>query len=163
MKNWIDAIFILAAIISLVQGYRAGFTTTIFSFVGYIGGGLLGLVLGLHYFHHIHSQGVSKFFLLFFAVTIGSTIGETLLKRVGKLFHSKLLFGPFKWLDSLLGAAFAILRAAIGLLILAHLLLITPWGWAQRNIPQSEIYTKLNAQAPAIISDLTKRAEGSIH
>jgi hypothetical protein len=159
MKHWIDALFILVTIVSFFRGYRAGFTTTIFSFVGFIGGGLLGLVIGLRYFE---SHGVTKFLLLFLAVTIGSSIGEAILNRIGKLFHSKFLFGPFKWVDSLLGAAFSILRAVIGLLIFGHLLLITPWGWAQRNIPQSEIYTTLNAHAPAIISDLTKRAETAI-
>ena len=160
MKNWIDALFILIVVVSFFQGYRAGFTTTIFSFVGLIGGGVLGLAIGLHNFH---SHGVMKFLLLFLAVTIGSSIGEAILSRVGGLFHSKLLIGPLKWVDSLLGAAFSMLRAVIGLLILGHLLLITPWGWAQRNIPQSEIYTKLNSHAPAIIADLTKRAERAIH
>jgi len=65
-------------------------------------------------------------------------------------------------LDSLLGAGFSILRALVGLLIFAHLLLITPWGWATVNIPKSEIYQKLNNAAPAIISDITKRAEAQI-
>ena len=160
MKNWIDVFFILIAIVSFFQGYKAGFLATIFSFVGYIGGGLLGLVIGLHYFE---SHGVTKFLFLFLAITIGSLIGEVLLKQIGKLFHAKVLFGPFKWLDSFLGAVFSIVRAVIGLLILGHLLLITPWEWAQRNIPQSEIYTKLNSHSPTIIADLTKRVERAIH
>ncbi len=159
MKNWVDAIFILASLISFIRGYKAGFLTSILSFVGYVGGGLLGLTLGLHYFH---SHGISRVFLLFLAVTIASSLGEAILKSIGKLFHSKLLFGPFKWVDSLLGAAFSILSTLVALLIFCHLLLITPWSWAARNIPQSTIYTKLNAQAPSIISNLTKRAQASI-
>ena len=59
MKNWVDVIFVLASLVSFIRGYRAGFITSIFSFIGYIGGGLLGLTLGLHYFH---SRGVTKFF-----------------------------------------------------------------------------------------------------
>lgn len=160
MKNWVDAVFVLVAVISLFQGYRAGFITTVFSVVGYIGGSLLGLSIALHFFH---SHGVMRFLQLFLAVTIGSSIGEAILKRIGKLFHSKVLFGPFKWVDSLLGAAFSILRSLVGLFILCHLLLITPWGWAHQNIPKSEIYSQLNSHAPAIITDLTKRAEASIH
>ena len=156
MKNWVDVVFVVVALLGFIQGYKAGFLATIFSVVGYIGGGLAGLALGLHYFH---SHGVSKFFYLFFAVTIASAIGEALLGSIGKLFHSKVLFGPFKWLDSLLGAAFSLLRALVGLLIFAHLLLITPWGWAHSNIPKSEIYQKLNSAAPSLITDITKRAE----
>jgi hypothetical protein len=160
MKNWVDVVFVVVALLAFIQGYKAGFLTTIFSVIGYIAGGVAGLALGLHYFH---SHGVTKFFYLFFAVTIASAIGEALLGRIGKLFHSKILFGPFKWFDSLLGAGFSLLRALVGLLIFAHLLLITPWGWASANIPKSQIYQKLNSAAPSIISDLTKRAQQQLH
>jgi len=159
MKNWVDVIFILALLLSFVQGYRAGFLTTIFIFVGYIGGGLLGLTIGLH---HFHSHGVSRFIYLFLAVVIGSSLGEALFRSIGKLFHRKILFAPFSWVDSLLGAAFSILRTAIMLLVLGHLLLVTPWSWVHA-IPKSEIYSKLNAEAPSIITDITKRANFQIH
>jgi len=159
MKNWIDAIFLFAALLSFVQGYKAGLLATLFSVIGYIGGGLLALYFGLN---HFHSHGASKFVYLFLAITVGSAIGEAVLKRVGKLFHSKILFAPFSWIDSILGALFSVLRTTVMLLILGHLLLITPWSWVQQ-IPKSEIYSKLNAEAPAIITDITKRANLKIH
>ena len=156
MKNWIDIIFVIAIIVSFFRGWKIGLLATLLSFVGYIGGGLLALTLGLHYFH---SHGVTMFILLFLVVIAGSAIGEGVFKQIGKLFHHKILIGPFKWIDSLLGAAFSILSTLIMLVILGHLLLITPWGWAQHSIPQSKIYTKLNAQAPSIVSDITNRAK----
>ena len=156
MKNWVDGVFILLGVFAIFSGYRAGLFKTLFSFVGYIGGAFLGLLLGLHYFH---LTGVSKFALLFLAVTLGSAVGEAIFKKIGELFHRKILFGPFRWLDSLLGAAFSLLRTLIVLMILGHLLLITPWGWANTNIPKSTIYNKLNAIAPPVISDLTRRAK----
>ena len=159
MKNWVDIFFIIALLLSFIQGYKAGFLTTVFTFVGYIGGGLLGLSIGIHYFH---AHGLSRFVYLFLAVAIGSSLGEALFRSIGKLFHKKILFAPFSWIDSLLGAAFSILRTAIMLLILGHLLLITPWSWVH-DIPKSEIYSKFNAQAPSIISDITKRANFQIH
>jgi len=159
MKNWIDAVFLLAALLSFIQGYKAGLLATIFSVIGYIGGGLLALYFGLN---HFHNHGASKFVYLFLAITVGSAIGEAVLKRVGRLFHSKILFAPFSWIDSILGALFSVLRTTVMLLILGHLLLITPWSWVQQ-IPKSEIYSKLNAEAPTIISDITKRANINIH
>lgn len=159
MKNWVDALFIVAAVMSFYRGWRAGLISTLLTFIGYIGGGLLGLIFGLHYFH-VH--GVSKFLFLFLAVTVGSAIGEMIFRSFGKLFHKKILFAPFSWIDSLLGAAFSVLRTLIMLVILGHLLLITPWSWVH-DIPKSEIYGKLNARAPAIISDITKRAQAEFH
>ena len=155
MKNWVDIFFIVAGVVSFFRGWKVGFLATLFTFVGYIGGGLLGVIVGLHYFH---SHGVSKFLFLLLTVTVFSTIGEGIFKNIGKLFHKKILFAPFTWIDSVLGAAFSILRTLIMLVILGHLLLITPWSWVH-DIPKSEIYGKLNAQAPTLISGITKRAE----
>lgn len=159
MKNWVDILFIIAAVVSFFQGWRVGFLATLFTFVGYIGGGLLGVIVGLHYFH---SHGVSKFLFLILIVTVFSTIGEGIFKNIGKLFHKRILFAPFTWIDSVLGAAFSVLRTLIMLVILGHLLLITPWSWVH-DIPKSEIYGKLNAQAPALISNITKRAQAEFH
>jgi uncharacterized membrane protein required for colicin V production len=159
MKNWVDIVFALAALISFFRGWRAGFISTLLTFIGYIGGGLLGLVFGLH---HFHFHGVSRFLFLFLMVALGSSLGEVIFKSIGKLFHNKILFAPLTWIDSILGACFSVLRTLIMLVILGHLLLITPWSWVH-DIPQSTIYSKLNAQAPSIISEITKRAETQIH
>ena len=159
MKNWVDIIFVIGIILSFFRGWKVGLLSTLLSFIGYIGGGLLGLTIGLRY---LHSSGVTKFVLLFLAVTAGSAIGEGIFKQIGKVFHHKILIGPFKWIDSLLGATFSMLSTVIMLVVLCHLLLITPWGWVQHNIPQSKIYTKLNAEAPSIISDINKRAKETI-
>ncbi len=155
-KNWVDLVILLAIAGAIFRGYRAGFAVTIFSVIGFIGGGLAGLTLGLKY---LHFTGVTKFAVLFLAITVGSSIGEIIVKPLGKLFHEKILFGPFKWVDSLLGVAFSLARTLFTVMVVAHLLLITPWSWAQVDIPRSTIYTQLNAYAPEIISQITKKAE----
>jgi len=102
---------------------------------------------------------VLKFFLLFVAIAITASVGEFLFKKVAELFHNTLLFGPFKWADSLLGAAFSVLRTLIMLVVIGHLLLITPWGWAVHEIPTSKIYKKIDSFSPALIKEITQRAE----
>jgi len=156
--NWVDWVFVAAVLFAFVRGYRAGFLSTIFRAIGFIGGGLGGLYLGIHYLHK-YSSGVLKFFLLFVAIAITASVGEFLFKKFAELFHNTLLFGPFKWADSLLGAAFSMLRTIIMLVVIGHLLLITPWGWAVHEIPTSEIYKKIDSFSPAVIKEITQRAE----
>jgi len=158
MSNWVNWILVIAGLVALKRGWSAGFLASIFGAIGFVGGGLAGLYAALHYFHR-WSVGVSKFALLLVAISVGSWVGEALLKRVAKVFHNKFLFGPFKWIDSVLGAAFSLLRTAVMALVIAHLLLITPWSWAAKNIPSSQIYTKLNSFSPTLIQDITKKAE----
>jgi len=159
MRHWVDLVVILAIAGAIFRGYRAGFLASIFSAIGFVGGGLGGLTLGLKYLHY---TGVTKFVALFIAISLGSSIGEVILKAFAKLFHDKVLFGPFKWLDSLLGVLFSLLRTLIMILILAHLLLITTWKWAETDIPRSVIYQHVNAYAPDIITQLSKKIK-SIH
>jgi uncharacterized membrane protein required for colicin V production len=156
--NWVDWVFVAALLFAFVRGYRAGFLSTILRAIGFIGGGLGGLYLGIHYLHK-YSSGVLKFFLLFMAIAITASVGEFLFKKFAEIFHNRILFGPFKWADSLLGAAFSVLRTLIMLLVIGHLLLITPWGWAVHGIPKSEIYKKIDSFSPAVIKEISQRAE----
>jgi uncharacterized membrane protein required for colicin V production len=156
--NWVDWVFVAALLFAFVRGYRAGFLSTILRAIGFIGGGLGGLYLGIHYLHK-YSSGVLKFFLLFMAIAIMASVGEFIFKKVAEIFHNRILFGPFKWADSLLGAALLMLRTLIMLLVIGHLLLITPWGWAAHEIPTSKIYKKINSFSPAVIKEITQRAE----
>ena len=159
--NWVDWVFVAALLFAFVRGYRAGFLSTIFRAIGFIGGGLGGLYLGIHYLHK-YSSGVLKFFLLFVVIASTASVGEFLFKKVAELFHNTFLFGPFKWADSLLGAAFSVLRTLIMLVVIGHLLLITPWGWAVHEIPTSKIYKQIDSYSPAVIQEITKKAT-SIH
>ena len=155
--NWVDWVFVVALLFAFVRGYRAGFLSTIFRAIGFIGGGLGGLYLGIHYLHK-YSSGVLKFFLLFVAIAIMASVGEFLFKKFAELFHNTLLFGPFKWVDSLLGAAFSVLRTLIMLVVIGHLLLITPWGWAVHEIPTSKIYKQIDSYSPALIKQISHKA-----
>jgi len=155
--NWVDWVFVVALLFAFVRGYRAGFLSTIFRAIGFIGGGLGGLYLGIHYLHK-YSSGVLKFFLLFVAIAIMASVGEFLFKKFAELFHNTLLFGPFKWADSLLGAAFSVLRTLIMLVVIGHLLLITPWGWAVHEIPTSKIYKQIDSCSPALIKQISHKA-----
>jgi len=154
--NWVDWVFVAALLFAFVRGYRAGFLSTIFRAIGFIGGGLGGLYLGIHYLHK-YSSGVLKFFLLFVAIAITASVGEFLFKKVAELFHNTFLFGPFKWADSLLGAAFSVLRTLIMLVVIGHLLLITPWGWAVHEIPTSKIYKQIDSYSPALIKQISHK------
>jgi len=155
--NWVDWVFVAAVLFAFVRGYRAGFLSTIFRAIGFIGGGLGGLYLGIAYLHK-YSSGVLKFFLLFVAIAIAACVGEFLFKKFAELFHNTLLFGPFKWADSILGAAFSMLRTIIMLVVIGHLLLITPWGWAVHKIPTSKIYKQIDSYSPALIKQISRKA-----
>ena len=127
--NWVDLILAVLIVLAFVAGYRTGFIKSIFSMIGFVGGGVLGLALGWNFLQSWDNV-LAKFALLLLAISIGSTIGQWALIKFAKVFHSKILFGPFKWADSLLGAAFSLIRTLLMAYLVATICIATPWSWA---------------------------------
>jgi len=152
----VDLVLFAAALVAIFRGARAGFVASIFTLIGFVGGGLLGLVIGLKYLN-TWTNAFGKFAALLVAISIGSSIGEWLFKKFAKFFHKKMLFGPFRWLDSLLGSAFSLLRTTILLYLVISLLLATPWAWPHKNIPNSKIYQRVEKITPGIVKSVTKQ------
>ena len=156
--NWVDILLALLILGSFIRGYRAGFLKSVFSMVGYVGGGVLGLAISWNFVKDW--QGVfGKFALLLLAISIGSSIGQWLLSKFAEFFHNRILFGPFRWLDSLLGAAFSVIRTALMAYLVAVICLATPWQWADQNIPDSGIYQEIDKYTPVIIKSVTEKIQ----
>ena len=48
---WADAVIAIAILISAAIGYKNGFLRTIFKFIGYLAGGVLGIYFSLKFSH----------------------------------------------------------------------------------------------------------------
>jgi uncharacterized membrane protein required for colicin V production len=156
--NWVDIVLALLILGSFIRGYRAGFLKSVFSMVGYVGGGVLGLAISWNYLKDWQSV-FGKFGLLLVAIAIGSSIGQWLLSKFAEFFHNRILFGPFRWLDSLLGSAFSVIRTALMAYLIAVICLATPWQWADKNIPNSKIYQEIDKYTPMIIKNVTAKIQ----
>jgi uncharacterized membrane protein required for colicin V production len=154
--NWVDIGLGILILLSLYRGYRAGFLKSIFSMIGYVGGGVLGLAISWNYLKDWDGV-LKKFSLLLLAIAIGSAAGQWLLGKFAEFFHKTILFGPFKWLDSLLGAAFSVLRIVLMAYLVAVVCLATPWQWANENIPGSKIYQKIDQYTPMLVKNVTNK------
>jgi uncharacterized membrane protein required for colicin V production len=149
MKNWVDWVILIAVLGALFRGYRAGLLSTLFSAIGFIGGGFAGLFLTIHYVSKWHSN-ITKFATIIIAIFVGASVGEAIFKRFAKFFHGKVLFGPFKWADSLLGAALSIARTLVMIFIVGKLLMAMPWGIGHNELPKSALFTKIERSAPHV-------------
>lgn len=153
IKNWVDVVLAVALISSLIQGWRAGFFATIFSAIGFVGGGIVGLVGGIALTKH-WSQSAGTFAAILALISCGAWIGELLMRHFAKFFHGKVLFGPFKSLDSVAGAAFSVARTLVMAFIIGKLLLAMPWGWAQHDIGSSALFQQMENHAPKVVLNL---------
>jgi len=153
VKNWIDWVILIAVLIALFRGYRAGLLATLFNAIGFIGGGFSGLLIAIHFVRSWQSN-LNKFGLIILAVLVGASLGGVILRRFAKFFHGRVLFGPFKWADSWLGAALSIARTLIVIFILGKLLIAAPWGIGHNELPKSALFAKIVSFAPKVSFNL---------
>jgi uncharacterized membrane protein required for colicin V production len=156
--NTFDLIVATLLLFTAFAGFKIGLIQSLFKTIGYIAGGILGLVIALEVIKDWSSPFVKvgiAIVLIFFI----ANIGQYLLGKIGSLFHKLVLFGPFKLIDSLLGAFLSILRAAVLIYLSAIFLIASPWGWADSNISTSKLYTYVEKNLPKLITDYQPKVE----
>ena len=147
----IDALLVLAAVGAVFSGFRRGFLQSIFSTIGYIGGGVLGLWLGLAIALKVH---LNKFLVLFFAIFLLAEIGRRILGMLAQFFRARLLWAPLRFIDSIAGVALELVRVTIFAYLIITLALMSPWTFARQSIAQSKIYPEMKKEMPRALDKL---------
>ena len=129
---------------------------TLFSVIGYVGGGLAALYFSVEYVSDWQNNA-QKYVLIIIAVIAGATIAQSIFRNFGRFIHKKILFAPFTWINSLLGAALSAARTALFIYLFALLSLAMPWSWAHQYIPQSQIYQRMENSAPGVLKSVTDK------
>ena len=151
--NYLDLFIVLVLLIAFYSGYKNGLIKTIFRTAGYIAGGVVGLALAVKYLATWESQTQKVTFALL-AVFIGASVGEFLLGKIGSLFRKILFVPPFKFIDSLFGAAISTLRAAFILYLVATLLVFSTWSIADKYIKPSKLYDYADSHLPSVMNEV---------
>jgi uncharacterized membrane protein required for colicin V production len=151
--NYFDFIVILILLIAFYGGYRNGLIKSIFSTIGYIAGGVLGLAASVNYLSTWQSE-LQKVGLALLTILLGATLGEFLLGKIGSLFRKVLFVPPFKFIDSFLGAGLSVARAAFVLYLVSSLLVVSSWSWAEEQIKPSKIYTYTESHLPSVMKQV---------
>src|SRR4051812_9574720 len=108
----LDLLLILACVGFAVSGYRQGFLIGVLSFLGFLGGG----VLGAKYAPALHSafggHGDSALFGLL-TVFIAATLGQLLATAFGIAVRRRITWHPARVVDSFGGAAVSVISVLL--------------------------------------------------
>ena len=151
--NYFNLIVILILFTVFYGGYRNGLIKSIFSTIGYIAGGVLGLAAAANYLSTWQSE-LQKVGLALLAILLGATLGEFSLGKIGSLLRKVLFVPPFKLIDSLLGAGLSVVRAAFVLYLVSTLLVVSSWSLADEQIKLSKIYTYTESHLPSVMKEV---------
>ena len=156
--NFFDFAVVLILFIAFYGGYRNGLIKSIFTTIGYIAGGVLGLAVAVNYLSTWQSE-LQKVGLALLAILLGATLGEFLLGKIGSLFRKVLFVPPFKLIDSLLGAGLSVTRTAFVLYLASTLLVVSSWSLADDYIKPSKVYSYTESHLPSVLREVRAEIE----
>ena len=138
----LDIALLVVAIIAIATGYNRGALATLLSILGYFGGGVAGFALANWY-----SQGwkglTAIIFLHLFAIFAGANLGRWILEKSGIGIHKRILFGLFKFINSIFGAALSLAQVALIAYVVITLIKYLPWQLPDSIIGSSNLYREI--------------------
>lgn len=160
--NFIDIIVIGAVIVFAWSGWRNGFVAGLMSFIGFIGGGLLGAFLAPMMLETFKITGAGAL-----ALTVGIVLGlamtgQILTSILGRRVRDHIDWRPARFLDSLGGAALNILAIAVIGWILAATASVVPASSVATQVRASRVLSTLDMVVPAPARDLVSNLQALI-
>ena len=139
--------------ITAVGGFKNGLLQSIFKTIGYIAGGVIGVVVAVEVMSK-WSSTLAKASGTIILILLLATIGEFILGKVGLGFRKALMIAPLKFIDSLLGALLSITRTIFITYLLAIILIAIPWSFGDKYAATSKIYSYTDSHLPKIIKNI---------
>ncbi|WP_436787882.1 MarP family serine protease [Yinghuangia sp. YIM S10712] len=105
--NVLDLILIVAAVAFAVSGYRQGFIVGVLSFIGFLGGGVLGMWLVPFLLEHFE-PGLGPSIAAICVVLVLATLAQALATALGSRLRRHLTWTPAKVVDAAGGAVVSV-------------------------------------------------------
>lgn len=151
--NWLDGLLLLSAASFGFSGYRQGFVVGVLAFVGFIAGGVGGLLLAPMLVQGL-AAGLGQSALAIAVVLLSATLGQLALAWFGSVLRNRLTWRPARLLDAGLGALVSVLAMLLVAWFLASSLRPGPVPSLSRQISDSSVITAVDKFVPEQASTL---------
>ena len=113
----LDVVLLMASVLFALSGYRQGFVVGVLSFLGFLGGGVLGARLAPGLADTGPLAALPRTAVGLAVVFALATVGQVLATVLGRALRRRLTWRPARRVDALAGAAVSV----VGLLLVAWL------------------------------------------
>ncbi|MQA83073.1 MAG: MarP family serine protease [Streptosporangiales bacterium] len=104
----LDVLLVLLALIFGVSGYRQGFIVGALSFVGFLGGGVLGAIFAPRITERLVEDQGARALLAILFVFVAAAAGQFLSSSIGAAVRNHVTWHPARFVDALGGSAVSI-------------------------------------------------------
>lgn len=155
--GWLDLVLALLLVGYAVTGYRQGMVVSIFSLAGFLGGGAvaMGVLPALvQHWGTLERTPLLRAVVLVVGVFVLASVGQALAVGAGRRMRSRVVRGPVRGLDSVLGALVVAVSAAVLIWFVAGAVRGGTPGPIARAVGQSRILRTIDGLVPPQTSRL---------
>jgi S1-C subfamily serine protease len=144
----LDVVLLAASLLFAVSGYRQGFVVGVLSFVGFLGGGVLGATVS----PTLAASGpLSRFpstTVAIVTVFVLASLGQVLATVIGNAARNRLVWKPARVVDAVAGAGVSVISLLLVAWLVGTALASSPFTGLSSQVRRSEVLAVVDAAVP---------------
>lgn len=152
MFDLLDAILLIAVVLFGISGYRQGFVIGALSFIGFLGGAVIGAKLSPT-IAALLGQGDKSPLLGIVVVFLGACLGQLAAAGIAAAIRSRISWQPAQTVDAVAGAIVSGISVLLVAWLMASAVNRSPFEQLRKQVRGSAIIVSVDAVVPGIVRD----------
>ena len=144
----LDVVLVVAALLFAVSGYRQGFVVGVLSFVGFLGGGVLGAKLAPSVAQLGVLSSLPRSVVGVGVVFLAASLGQVVATVLGAAVRNRLTWRPARLFDALAGSAVSVVSLLLISWLVGTAVASSPFTALASQVRRSQVLTTVNGLVP---------------
>ena len=146
--NVLDLVLAVACLLFAVSGYRQGFVVGVLSFVGFLGGGVLGAKVAPDVAALDALDSFPRAVVGLVVVFVAASLGQVLATLVGGALRRRLVWRPARQLDAVGGALVSVISLLLVAWLVGRAVASSPYPQLASQVRRSVVITTVDGLVP---------------
>ena len=146
----LDVVLLVASLLFAVSGYRQGFVVGVLSFVGFLGGGVLGARIAPAVASYGPLQDLPRTAVGLVVVFVAATLGQVLATVVGAAVRRRLTWRPARQVDAAAGAAVSVVSLLLVAWLVGRAVASSPYEALSSQVQRSVVLGAVDGVVPDV-------------
>jgi S1-C subfamily serine protease len=144
----LDLILLVLVVLFAISGYRQGFIVGVLSFVGFVGGVVLGMLVAPPLVKAVVDGGAQQALLAVVIAFLAATLGQLIASSVGSALRSRVTWESARSVDAVGGACVSSVALLVVAWFIGSALVTSPIVWLRTQVKNSQVLHGVDAFMP---------------
>jgi hypothetical protein len=144
----LDLILLVLVVLFAISGYRQGFIVGVLSFIGFVGGVVLGMLIAPPLVKAVVDGAAQQALLAVVIAFLAATLGQLIASSVGSALRSRVTWESARSVDAVGGACVSSVALLVVAWFIGSALVTSPIVWLRTQVKNSQVLHGVDAFMP---------------